>query len=81
MLGLSAAGTLGSSLLAKSMAPKSPGAPAAPAAAPASQAAQTPDEAARRRKTPAMGAATELTGPAGLDMSGLALGKNSLLGL
>jgi len=58
-----------------------PGAPQAPAAAPASQAAQTPDESARRRKTPAMGAATALTGPSGIDMSGLSLGRNSLLGL
>jgi uncharacterized membrane protein len=81
MLGLSAAGTLGSSLLAKSMAPKSPGAPQAPSAPPASQAAQKPDEAARRRTTPAANAPTSLTGPSGLDMSGLALGRNSLLGL
>jgi len=80
-LAMTAAGAVGSSVLSNAMSPKMPGAPQAPTAPPASQAAQTPDEAARRRKTPAMGAATELTGPAGLDMSGLALGKNSLLGL
>jgi hypothetical protein len=83
-LALTAAGAVGSAALAGAMSPKMPGAPQAPAAAPASQAlqaAKTPDESARRRATPAMGAATALTGPSGIDMSGLALGRNSLLGL
>jgi hypothetical protein len=80
-LALTAAGAVGSAALAGAMSPKMPGAPQAPSAPPASQAAQTPDEAARRRTTPAANAPTSLTGPSGLDMSGLALGRNSLLGL
>lgn len=66
---------------AMGMDAKEPAAPQAPVAPPASQAAQAPDESMRRKKTPGMGALTELTGPNGIDSSGLTLGKNSLLGL